>query len=494
MSSLNYDVVIIGGGPGGYIAAIRAAQLGLKTACIEKRNTLGGTCLNVGCIPSKALLESSEHYHQTQHQFKQHGIKFSGPVEIDIPTMLKRKNDIVRQLTQGIAGLFKKNKVDHFNGFGKLEQKSSEGFTISMTPADPTLKQTLMAKRVILATGSEPIELPFLPFDQKNILSSTEALDLPQVPRHLVVIGGGVIGLELGSVWLRLGAQVTVIEFQNRILPGADLQTGQELHKSLVKQGMQFKLGHKCLGITSQSSSKPSSKSSSQSSSDMVIEAENLADGSKIQLTCDKVLVSTGRKPYTQGLGLETLDIKTDKPGRVLIDKNFETTCPGIFAIGDIVDGPMLAHKAEEEGVAAAEIIAHQLTGQNLHPHVNYAAIPNVVYTWPELASVGLTEEEAKSAGINIKTGTFPFMANARAKTMGESEGFAKFVVNAENDQVLGVHIVGARASDMIAEGVALVEKQFKALEVGQMSHAHPTLAEIVKEAALAVHKRTLNF
>jgi len=467
-----YDLVIIGAGPAGYTGAIRAAQLGMKTACIEKGKTLGGTCLNVGCIPSKALLESSEHYHQAKNKFSKHGIVI-GDLKFDVATMIKRKDGIVRQLTGGIAGLFRKHGVTHLTGHGKI--LSSEGGFKTIEVKGKTGTQTIRAKNVMLATGSQVATLPFLPLDGKKVVSSTEILDIQSVPKHLVVIGGGVIGLEMGSVWARLGAKVTVIEFQNRIVPGADLQMGEELRKCLVKQGFEFKLSHKCLGA------KPAGEW-------MVVEAEDMTSGQKINLECDLVLVSTGRKPYTENLGLETVGITTDKGGRVGINEHFETSCPGVYAVGDIVDGPMLAHKAEEEGVAAVEIMA------GLPGHVNYEAIPNIVYTWPELASVGYTEEEVKASGTAYKVGTFPFLANARAKTMDESEGFVKIIADAKSDRVLGAHIVGPRASDILAEVTSVIEFRGSTEDIARTCHAHPTLSETVKEAALAVDKMQRNF
>ncbi len=467
-----YDLVIIGGGPAGYVAAIRAAQLGFKTACVEKRKTLGGTCLNVGCIPSKALLESSEHFLVARTKLSKHGVVV-GDVKLDLGAMMKRKDAIVRQLTGGVAGLLKKHKVDYLIGHGKLT--GAVGAEKSVEIQAESGAQTITAARVLLATGSEPTALPFLPFDGKRVVDSTGALDFPEVPKHLVVVGGGVIGLELGSVWLRLGARVTVIEFQDRIVPPIDHQVGAELFKSLLKQGMEFRLATKCLGA------KKDSKGL------MVVEIEELATQVKSQIECDYVLVSTGRRPYTENLGLKEAGIETDKLGRIPVDSHFQTTVPGVYAVGDIIAGPMLAHKAEEEGIAVVEIMAGQ------HGHVNYEAIPNVVYTWPELATVGATEEELKSKGIAYKAGTFPFLANARARTMEEAEGIVKILADARTDRVLGVHIVGARASDMIAEAVSVMEFGGSAEDIARTCHAHPSLSEIVKEAALAVDKRQIH-
>ncbi|MCM2322939.1 MAG: dihydrolipoyl dehydrogenase [Oligoflexia bacterium] len=468
----NFDLIIIGGGPAGYVAAIRAAQLGMKTACVEMRKTYGGTCLNVGCIPSKALLESSEHFHVARNKLAKHGVVIS-EVKLDLPTMMKRKDAVVRQLTNGIAGLLKKNQVVAINGKGRLTGLQEDRKLVEVTAPDGS-RRALSAPRILLATGSEPASLPFLPFDGQTVISSTEALALGQVPQHLVVIGAGVIGLELGSVWLRLGAKVTVIEYLDRVLPPVDRQAGAEIHKALIKQGMEFKLAHKCLGARKENGH-------------LVVEAEELATQAKIALECDVVLVATGRKPYTEGLGLDAVGLAPDKAGRIATDAHYQTQVPGIFAIGDLIAGPMLAHKAEEEGIAAVELMAGQAG------HVNYEAIPNVVYTWPELASVGLTEEEAQAKGAEYKVGTFPFMANGRAKTMEETEGLVKVIADARTDRVLGVHIVGPRASDLIPEAVAVMEFGGSAEDIARTCHAHPTLSETVKEAALAVHKRAIH-
>jgi dihydrolipoamide dehydrogenase len=469
----DFDLMIIGGGPAGYTAAIRAAQLGLKTACIEKRKTLGGPGLNVGCIPSKALLESSEHYHQAKTKFAKHGIMISD-LKLDLEAMLKRKDTVVRQLTNGIAGLFKKNGITHLSGHGKMLGREGSDVIVEVTGDAGVTKYR--APRILLATGSEPAELPFLKFDGKKVISSTEALELNHVPGHLIVVGGGVIGLEMGSVWARLGSKVTVIEFQDRIVPGTDRQAGAELFKALQKQGFDFKLSHKCLGAKAGANDR------------LVIEAEDMANGgAKVAFEGDVVLVSTGRRPYTSNLGLETVGLATDKAGRIGINDHFETGAPGIWAVGDIVDGPMLAHKAEEEGVAAVELMAGQ------PGHVNYEAIPNVVYTWPELATVGYTEEEVKSSGVEYNVGVFPFMANARAKTMDETEGFVKIIADKKSDKILGAHIVGPRASDMLAEITSVIEFGGSSEDIARTCHAHPTLSEVVKEAALAVEKRQRN-
>lgn len=471
MATEQFDLIIIGGGPAGYVAAIRAAQLGMKTACIEKRKTLGGTCLNVGCIPSKALLDSSEHYHYAKSKLAKHGVVVTD-VKLDLPAMLKRKEAVVRQLVTGIGALFRKNKIEYVQGHGKI-LKQEGGQTLVEATGDAGVR-TLSAAKVLIATGSEPATVPGLNFDGKNIISSTEALELAEVPKHLVVIGGGVIGLELGSVWLRLGAKVTVVEYSPKLLGNADPNIAAELQKSLIRQGFEFKLGSKCL------SAKPAGNW-------MAVEIEEVATGTKSVLECDKVLLSVGRKAYTDNLGLENVGIAKDKQGRVEINGHYETSAKGIFAIGDVVKGPMLAHKAEEEGVAVAELMAGQ------KGHVNYDAIPNVIYTWPEVATVGYTEEELKAKGIETKTGSFMFMNNGRAKAMDEMEGLVKIIANAKTDRVLGVHIIGPRASDMIAECVSVIEFGGSAEDIARTCHAHPTLSEIVKEAALAVDKRAIH-
>jgi dihydrolipoamide dehydrogenase len=471
MATENFDLVVIGGGPAGYVAAIRAAQLGMKTACVEKRKTFGGTCLNVGCIPSKALLDSSEHFLHAKTKFQKHGI-IVGEVKLDLAQMMKRKDAVVRQLVNGVGGLFKKHKIEGVIGKGKLLAGSGPERLVEVETE--TGKRTLSAKNVLLATGSEPINLPFLPFNGKNILSSTEVLELSEVPKHLVVIGGGVIGLEMGSVWLRLGARVTVIEYQDRICGTVDKQVSNELYKSLQKQGMEFKLATKCTGAT-------------QSGEWTIVQAEDLATGSKFQIECDKVLVSTGRRAFSDGLGLESLGIKTDKAGRVEVDSHYRTQVSGVYAVGDLIAGPMLAHKAEEEGIAAVEIMAGQAG------HVNYQAIPNVIYTWPELASVGYSEEELQAKGTEYKVGTFPFIANGRAKAMEETEGLVKVLSDKKTDRLLGMHIVGPWASDLIAEAVSVIEFGGSAEDIARTCHAHPTLSEVVKEAAMAVDKRQIH-
>ncbi|MEK6706515.1 MAG: dihydrolipoyl dehydrogenase [Bdellovibrionota bacterium] len=467
MNTEKFDLIVIGAGPGGYVASIRAAQLGLKTACIEKKKTLGGTCLNIGCIPSKALLESSEHYANIKNKFQKHGI-VAGDIKLDLGHMMKRKDAVVRQLCAGIVGLFKKNKIESVLGTAKILPDKTVEVTMDSG------KHVLSAPRILLATGSEPSPLQALPFDGKKILSSTEALELKDVPKHLLVIGGGAIGLELGSVWLRLGSRVTVVEFLDSIIPMVDKQAGAELFKCLSKQSMEFKLSTKCTGY--------------KTSGDTVsVALEDVKSGAKSQIECDSVLVATGRRPYTAGLGLESLGIKLDKTGRVEVSEGFKTSVPGIFAIGDIIRGPMLAHKAEDEGIAVAELMAGKAG------HVNYDAIPSIIYTSPEVASVGLTEEQAHAKSGKINVGLFPFMANGRAKAMEETEGFVKIIADAASDRVLGVHIVGPRASELIAEAVTVIEFGGSSEDIARTCHAHPTLSEVMREAALAVDKRQIH-
>ncbi len=465
-----FDLIVIGGGPAGYVGAIRAAQLGMKVVCVEKRASLGGTCLNVGCIPSKALLDSSEHFTLAQYKFKKHGIEMTD-LKINVPQMIARKNEVVKQLTQGVAGLFKKNKIEWAQGYGKFS--GIEGDQKIVTVDGPT-PRTLKAPRVLIATGSEIIELPTLKFDGKKIISSTEALEIQSVPGHLVVVGGGVIGLEMGSVWKRLGSKVTVIEFADKILSVMDQQIATEAKKSLTKQGIEFKLNTQALGAKAVDSK-------------MHIEVMDRATQAKETIECDLILVATGRRPFTDGLQLEKVGLAANEKGRIDINEHFETNVKGVFAVGDCVQGPMLAHKAEEEGIAAVEIMAGQAG------HVNYHTIPWIVYTWPEVAGVGHTEEELKAKGIEYKTGTFPFMANGRAKAMDESEGMVKILADAKTDKLLGMHIFGPRASDLIAEGATVMEYGGSAEDVARTCHAHPTLSEAVKEAALAVDGRRIH-
>ncbi len=466
MSDLErFDVLIIGAGPGGYLGAIRAAQLGLRTACVEKMPTLGGTCLNIGCIPSKALLDSSEWFSQAQSKFAHHGIVCDS-LKLDLPVMMSRKDTVVKSLTQGIVGLFKKNKVSRLEGHARFR----DPHTVEITTNDDT-QQLVQANAIIIATGSEPIALSSLPFDGDRIISSTEALSLPVVPQHLVVIGGGAIGLELGSVWLRLGAKVTVVELLPRLIPGTDTQIASALQRVLTKQGFTFILGSRVIqGIVQDGQ--------------VTLTVEN-DKGQRSEVTADRVLVAVGRKPYTAGLGAAEVGIAFDEHGRIVVDQHYQTNVPGVYAIGDVITGPMLAHKAEEEGVALAERLA------GLAGHVNYDVIPGVVYTWPEVATVGLSEEAAKASEIQYKAGTFFFLANGRARCMDETDGMVKILADAKTDRVLGVHIIGPRASDLIAEAVMAMEFGAAAEDIARTMHAHPTLPETLREAALNVDKRS---
>jgi dihydrolipoamide dehydrogenase len=457
----SYDLVVIGGGPGGYTAAIRAAQLGLKTACIEKRpnKALGGTCLNVGCIPSKALLDSSEMYEATMHKLSRHGIKV-GSVALDLGTMLARKDKVVSELTGGVGYLFKKYGVTPVFGSAKL----LKGNKVEVTAADGK-KSELEAKNVLLATGSESTELPFMKFDGKYIVSSTEALNFNPVPKHLIVVGGGYSGLELGSVWKRLGSKVTVLEFLPRILAISDGEIAGEVHKLLTKQGFEIHTDTKVTGAAVKG--------------DNVTVTAQSKDGKELSFQGDHVLVAVGRRPYTAGLGLDDVGIKYDpKSGRIDVNEHFQTSVPGVYAIGDLIAGPMLAHKASEEGVVFAETLA------GMKPHVNYDAIPSVIYIWPEVASVGLTEEQVKEKGTEYRVGKFKFAATGRAKAMDEQDGFVKVLTDAKTDRVLGVHILGPRASDLIAECVTIMEYKGSAEDIARCTHAHPTLSEAVGEAA----------
>ncbi len=469
----SFDVIFVGGGPGGYVGAIRAAQLGLKTAVVEKEKPLGGTCLNVGCIPSKALLDSSEHYAMALHDLKDHGVQL-GQVQLDLKKMMARKDKIVTDLTGGIDYLFKKNKVHRFHGLGHLKSPSE----IEVQPEKGT-RQTLKAKSLVLATGSVPNELPQLPFDGQVVVSSTEALALPEVPKHLLVVGGGYIGLEMGSVWLRLGAKVTVIEYAENICGAMDRQTSKKLQQILKKQGMEFILGAEVVGVEYLQDGKNKKAK---------VQYKNRKEGNADFLDADVVLVAAGRKPFSEGLGLEELGIQRDSRGFVQVNDHYQTNVPGVYAIGDLIPGPMLAHKAEEEGVAVAEILA------GLPGHVNYDTLPGVIYTWPEVASVGLTEEQLKDQGRAYKTGTFPFSPNGRARAMGFTEGQAKILADAQTDKVLGVHIVGPRASDMLAEAIMAMEFGASSEDMARSFHAHPTLSEVLREAALAVDGRARQF
>src|SRR5690606_10388087 len=462
MSDDTFDLVVIGGGPGGYTAAIRASQLGMKTACVEKRETLGGVCLNVGCIPSKALLKSSELYEEAGHDFERRGITI-GSLKLDLGKMMGVKQETVKGLTQGIEFLFKKNKVTHVKGTATLEG----GGRIAVTGAEA---RTLKAKNILIATGSDVTPLPNVEVDEKQIVSSTGALELPKVPKKMIVIGAGVIGLELGSVWRRLGAEVTVIEFLDRILPGMDGEVAKNFQRMLAKQGFAFKLGSK---VTKVETGAGGAK----------VTVEPAAGGEAEVIEADIVLVAIGRVPYTNGLGLDDVGIETDRRGRIVVDAHLQTKVPGIYAIGDVIAGPMLAHKAEDEGVAVAEIIAGKAG------HVNYDVIPGVVYTFPEVAAVGKTEEELKEAGVAYSVGKFPFTANGRAKVNQETDGFVKVLADATTDKVLGVHIVGAEAGEMIHEAAVLMEFGGSSEDLARTCHAHPTRSEAVKEAAMAVEK-----
>lgn len=456
---MQYNVVVIGSGPGGYVAAIRCAQLGFKTAIIEKYDTLGGTCLNVGCIPSKALLDSTEHFHNAKAHFAEHGIEISSP-KANIKQMIKRKGDVVKSNVDGIAYLMKKNKIDVHIGVGSFVDKT----TIKVTAKDGK-ESTLKAEKVIIATGSKPTPLPFAPFDKKRIISSTEALELNEIPKHLIVIGGGVIGMELGSVYARIGSKVSVVEFLDSVIPTMDSTMGKELQKSTKKLGIDFYLGHKVTAVKN-------------SGNEVVVNAE-AKDGKTIELKGDYCMVSIGRRPYTEGLGLEKIGIETVK-GQIPVDDHLKTKVDNVYAIGDVVRGAMLAHKAEEEGV----YIAEQLAGQK--PHVNYNLIPGVVYTWPEVASVGLTEEQLKTQGRGYKVGSFPYKALGRARASMDLDGLVKVLADKQTDEILGVHIIGARAADMIAAAVTAMEFRASAEDVARMSHAHPTYMEAFKEACLA--------
>ena len=456
---MKYDVTVIGSGPGGYVAAIRCAQLGLKTAIIEKYNTLGGTCLNVGCIPSKALLDSSEHYHNAMHTFTTHGIDIKGEVQVNLKQMIERKNGVIKQTCDGIDFLMKKNKIDVFTGVGSFINKN----TIKVSGEK---EQTIETDKVIIATGSKPASLPGVEIDKKRVITSTEALNMTEVPKHLIVIGGGVIGLELGSVYSRLGAKVTVIEYAGSIIPTMDGALGKELQRVLRKQGFEFNFNHKV-------------KSAKTKGKEVIVTAEN-EKGELVEFKGDYCLVSVGRRPYTDGLGLENAGLKTDERGRIETDAHLETATKGIYAIGDVVKGAMLAHKAEEEGVFVAETIAGQ------KPHINYNLIPGVVYTWPEVAGVGVTEEELKKNGVKYKTGSFPMRALGRARASMDIDGFVKVLADATTDEILGVHMIGPRVADLIAEAVVAMEYRASAEDVSRMSHSHPTYTEAMKEACLA--------
>jgi len=471
-----FDVVVIGAGPGGYIAAIRAAQLGMSVACVDSWSTAdgkpapGGTCTNVGCIPSKALLQSSEHFEQAGHHFADHGIELKG-VSLKLDKLLGRKNTVVKQNNEGILYLFKKNKVSFFHGMGSFVAQVDGGWSIKVSGQT---EEDLIAKHVVIATGSSPRALPDLPFDESQILSNDGALRIPAVPKKLGVIGAGVIGLELGSVWRRLGAEVTVLEAMPDFLAVADQQVAKEAQKVFAKQGLAIHTGVKITEV------KSSAKSVSVSYTD--------AAGAEQKLAVDKLIVSIGRVPNVEGLGGDTVGLKRDERGFIAVDDDCKTNLPNVWAVGDVVRGPMLAHKAEEEGVAVAERIAGQ------HGHVNFATIPSVIYTSPEIAWVGKNEQQLKTEGRDYKAGSFPFMANGRARALGDTTGFVKVLADAKTDEVLGVHIIGPMASELIAEAVTIMEFRGAAEDIARICHAHPTLSEAMKEAALAVDKRTLNF
>lgn len=463
-----YQVVVIGSGPGGYIAAIRCAQLGMKVAIVEKYNVLGGTCTNVGCIPSKALLDSSEHFHNAEKAFAEHGITTKG-LAFDFPTMVSRKDGVVKANNDGIAFLMKKNKIDTYFGKGSFVTKNKIAVT-----NDKGEVTEIEGEKIIIGTGSKPINLPFIKVDKKRIITSTEALTLSEVPKHLVIIGGGIIGVELGSVYLRLGAKVTVVEYLDKIVPSMDDDICKEMLRVLKKQGMEFMLSHKVTGATVKGK-------------EVTVTATD-KNGAEVSVKGDYCLVAVGRAPYTDGLNLEAAGVAKDERGRIAVNDHLETNVPGIYALGDVVRGAMLAHKAEEEGVMLAEHIAGQ------KPHINYNLIPGVAYTWPEAASVGATERELKEKGVAFKSGKFPFRALGRARASGDLDGFVKVLAHSETDEILGVHIIGARAADLIIEGVVAMEYRASAEDVARMSHPHPTYTEAFKEACLmATENRPLN-
>ncbi|MBO0935021.1 dihydrolipoyl dehydrogenase [Fibrella sp. HMF5335] len=463
-----YDVIVIGSGPGGYTGAIRCAQLGLKTAIIEKYNTLGGTCLNVGCIPSKALLDSSEHFFNASHTFAEHGIKLDH-LAVDLPQMITRKQDVVDQTTKGVAFLMKKNKIDTYYGVGSFV----DAHTVKIAKTEGG-EETISGKNIIIATGSKPMSFPSMPLDKKRVITSTEALKLTEIPKHMIIIGAGVIGAELGSVYARLGAKVSFVEFADSMIPTMDKTMGKELQKSIKKLGADFYFNHKVTKVEN-------------TGSEVVVSVET-PKGETITMTGDYCLVSVGRKPYTDGLNLEAAGLAVDGRGKIEVDDHLQTKVPHIYALGDVIRGAMLAHKAEEEGVFIAETIAGQ------KPHVNYLLIPNVVYTWPEVAAVGYTEEELKNKGMAYKVGSFPFKALGRARASMDIDGLVKVLADKETDELLGVHIIGPRAADMIAEAVMAMEFRASAEDVSRISHAHPTYTEAFKEACLvATDNRAIN-
>ncbi|MAV64839.1 MAG: dihydrolipoyl dehydrogenase [Candidatus Marinimicrobia bacterium] len=464
----NFDVIVIGGGPGGYVCAIRSAQLGLKTACIESRGTLGGTCLNVGCIPSKSLLNLSDNFRKAKKDFGEQGIEISD-LKLNIKKMMLSKDKSVQILTKGVEFLFKKNKVTYIKGKGEISSPND------IIVSEGEKKTTYKSKNIVIATGSQATSLPGLKIDEKNIVSSTGALSLSEVPKELIVIGGGYIGLEMGSVWSRLGSKVTVLEYLDHITPGMDTEISNEFQKILKKQGINFKLNNKVNSVKIVKNK-------------IVINYTNNKTSENENVSCDKVLVSVGRKPYTEGLNLKKVGIKSDNKGRIEVNNKLQTSIENIYAIGDVIKGPMLAHKAEEEGIAVAEILAGQAG------HVNYDVIPGVIYTSPEVATVGKTEEQLKKLNINYKVGKFPFLANSRAKVNNETDGFVKVLADSKTDRVLGVHIIGPHCGDMIAEMALAMEFGASAEDIARTCHAHPTHTEAIKEAALAVDKRSIHF
>jgi len=469
MASESFDLVVIGAGPGGYVAAIRASQLGMKVAVVDKRATFGGTCLNVGCIPSKALLQSSHLFEMAAHDLGAHGIKV-GPPTLDLAQFMKRKGEVVDATTKGVAFLFRKNKITAFQGTGRIEKAGS----VAVVGDDGAVKDTLATKNILIASGSEVIPLPGVAVDEKKIVSSTGALELAEVPKRMVVVGAGIIGLELGSVWRRLGAEVTVIEFLDRITPGVDDEVTKQLQRSLARQGMTFKLGSKVTKADA-------------SGAGVVLTVEPAKGGASETVEADVVLVCIGRRPYVEGLGLDKAGVKLTPRGRIEVDGHLQTSVPGIYAIGDVIDGPMLAHKASEDGIAVVETLAGQ------KGHVNWDLVPSVIYTQPEVAWVGRTEEELKAAGIAYKVGKYPFLADPRSRANAATEGFAKVLADKATDEVLGVHIIGAEAGTMIAEAVMAMEFKASAEDIGRVCHAHPTVNEALKEAALAAWEKPIH-
>ena len=465
----NFDLVVIGGGPGGYVCAIRAAQLGLKTACVESRGALGGTCLNVGCIPSKSLLNLSENYHKAKKDFNQQGIEIAG-IKLNIEKMMSNKNKSIQVLTKGVEFLFKKNKVTYIKGKGVVFSKNDV-----VVYGSNNSRSNIKAKNIVIATGSEVASLPGIEIDEKNIVSSTGALSFDKVPKKLAVIGGGYIGLEMGSVWSRLGSDVTVVEYLDFITPGMDREISNEFQKILTKQGIKFKMGSKVNTVNSKGDF-------------VTISYTDIKNSKEEKIEVDKVLVAVGRKPYTEGLNLSKIGVKLDNKGRIEINNKLQTSIENIYAIGDVIKGPMLAHKAEDEGIAVAEILAGQ------SGHVNYDVIPGVVYTSPEVATVGKTEEQLKSENQSYKVGKFPFLANSRAKVNNETDGFVKILADSKTDKVLGVHIIGPHCGDMIAEMALAMEFGASSEDIARTCHAHPTHTEAIKEAALAVDKRPIHF